>query len=437
MAKKKKHETSLGNERKVEEKADVTHTISPNTQTQYNDAEIRSILDTFFQFLIENAPTDSPDPVKASNLREILLKLNKVVVAQGLEEGTAPYTPATFTPQTSLPPAPEVGVYQAFTTNIALSLRGAVWKVSLLGPYLIQRYELGLTTAPAARADPSRLGLFGNTPDTLPESTTPHTARCRWVDAAQYQELCERGPCDRYKLVRDDSFRTFRTADRETNEFMRAVPEAALVRVCSAFDHLYRADGWEYCQGMNVYAGVFLYVLPELDAFNLFALFCTQHIPLYWRSNHIGVEAGCRALDHVLQKVDPELTRHLVQTRPTPLTGLIIAFPAIKTMSATVPPLAEVLRLWDFLLSAGPYLSVLCVAAQIHHIRDRLLESEFPKDILDYRRWPPLDARATIATALRFLQELGPDVIRNVMLHPVSDRAVASLAGRSNYINNK
>jgi cell cycle arrest protein BUB2 len=263
--------------------------------------------------------------------------------------------------------------------------------------------------------------------------SSPSLAQYSYTSAAQYERLCARGPSDRHHLVRDDSFRTFRTADRDANQFLQAVPEAALVRVCDAFDHVYAPQGFEYCQGMNVYAGVFLYVLPELDAFNLFSLFCTQYIPLYWRANHIGAEAGCRTLDAVLARVDPTLSQRLLHAKPCELTGLIIAFAPVKTMSAIAPPLAQVLLLWDFLMAAGPHMSVLCVAAQIHHIRDKVITAEFPKDMLDYRKWPQLDARRIIRQALAFLSQLDARLLKDVMLHPVSDHAVHQLAGRRTY----
>jgi hypothetical protein len=44
----------------------------------------------------------------------------------------------------------------------------------------------------------------------------------------------------------------------------------------------------EYHQGMNVIAGVFLFVLPELLAYNCFKTFMQSSIPTYWKSNHIG-----------------------------------------------------------------------------------------------------------------------------------------------------
>lgn len=200
-----------------------------------------------------------------------------------------------------------------------------------------------------------------------------------YVTAREYVDLARAGKCQRYSLVRDDSFRTFRSY----HDFHKVVPEQSIVRVCNAFDRKFASAKWQYCQGMNVYAGVFLYVMPELDAFNVFSTFCTQYIPLYWKSNHIGVEAGCKLLDRVLFVVDPELYHHL-HSREIRLHAILYAFSAIKTMSASAPPLEEALILWDFLLAMGPHMSILCVAAQLYSMREkvRILDKSKAKLVL-------------------------------------------------------
>ncbi len=42
-------------------------------------------------------------------------------------------------------------------------------------------------------------------------------------------------------------------------------------------------QGIGYVQGLNIVAAVFLYVMPELDAFNCIREFVLRHCPLYYR----------------------------------------------------------------------------------------------------------------------------------------------------------
>ena len=49
---------------------------------------------------------------------------------------------------------------------------------------------------------------------------------------------------------------------------------------------------FSYLQGLNMLAGVFLYVLPEVDAFFTFFKFVTQSTPTYWIGAFAGAKAG-------------------------------------------------------------------------------------------------------------------------------------------------
>jgi cell cycle arrest protein BUB2 len=48
---------------------------------------------------------------------------------------------------------------------------------------------------------------------------------------------------------------------------------------------------------------------------------------------------------------------------------------AVLTLCACAPPLDQVLRLWDFLLTFGVHLNILCVIAQLLLIRDDMIAS--------------------------------------------------------------
>ena len=78
-------------------------------------------------------------------------------------------------------------------------------------------------------------------------------------------------------------------------------------------------------------------------------------------------------VDLCLSSLDPTLYSHLLRSN---LSAELYAFPSILTFCAATPPLREVLDLWDFLLSFGVGLNVLCVVAQLWIMRDELIESK-------------------------------------------------------------
>lgn len=86
------------------------------------------------------------------------------------------------------------------------------------------------------------------------------------------------------------------------------------------------------------------------------------------------------------------------------------------TFSACTPPLKEVLHLFDFLLAYGCHLNILIVAAQLYLMRDQLLASRQPMQLL--RTFPPLAARQCIVLACGFLAELPQKLYDDLVRHP-------------------
>lgn len=146
---------------------------------------------------------------------------------------------------------------------------------------------------------------------------------------------------------------------------------------------------------MNVLAAPFLYVLPtDLEAFACFCSFIEVQAPRYVRPTLEGVHLGLQVrlspsrfsaiplwltrdvlqqlVDRCLSSVEHDLYTHLLSHN---LTAELYAFPSLLTFSASTPPLAEVLELWDFLLAWGVGLNVLCVVAQVVIMKDDLLRS--------------------------------------------------------------
>jgi cell cycle arrest protein BUB2 len=266
---------------------------------------------------------------------------------------------------------------------------------------------------------------------------------CPSVSSAAYLQLVSLGPCALYSKIRGDVFRTFQ-ADAA---FWAAVNEAQLSRVLNTFvwqqqKHATfrtasggtKASPFTYMQGMNALAGVFLSCMTELEAFSAFQSFVTEHTPLYWTSSHIGANAGCKLVDQILAVVDPPLAQHLSDTTPG---AYVYAFHCVSSFCATIRPLSEVVKLWDFLLVVGVQWGVLCVAAQVVLLRDKLLASQNPKAILDYRVWPALDASVTVGLALQFLPSLPTSLYNAIRDHATVASVAEQISGTTMHENSK
>eukprot|EP00808_Paulinella_micropora_P018133 g64983.t1 len=246
------------------------------------------------------------------------------------------------------------------------------------------------------------------------------------VDAEQYLSLVARGPCEarQYAKLQSDIQRTFRGEEGEP--FWRRSSEHALLRVLNSLVHL-KAPGFCYEQGMNCIAAVLLSVLPEPDAFAALSVFLSRHAPLYWGSAYIGVQAACVVLDAILAELDPALHLHL---RSHCMNPYVYAFPCLSSAFASAKPLAEVLRLWDFLLAFGAHWLVVCLAAQIMSLSATLRHSAQPASLLNQRAWPRVEARALITGALGLWPRLSPGLQRSVRLHASDVAVVEELTGR-------
>ena len=59
-------------------------------------------------------------------------------------------------------------------------------------------------------------------------------------------------------------------------------------------DIVYLGSDIIYVQGLNVICGVFLYVMPELDAFACLSKFVKELVPLYFSPRIVGAYAGLK-----------------------------------------------------------------------------------------------------------------------------------------------
>jgi cell cycle arrest protein BUB2 len=148
------------------------------------------------------------------------------------------------------------------------------------------------------------------------------------LSADEYVSLLDRGPCQVYDKIKNDTFRTLAT-DRK---FQGRVNEGMLARVLNAF--VWKAQDqppsrlinlkFSYVQGMNVLLAPFLYVMPELDAFQAFSNFIQHTLPLYVQPALEGVHCGIKLFEKCLKLADPSLHKHLKDKGMDPVT---YAFP--------------------------------------------------------------------------------------------------------------
>ncbi|KKF97193.1 Mitotic check point protein BUB2 [Ceratocystis platani] len=168
-----------------------------------------------------------------------------------------------------------------------------------------------------------------------------------------------------------------------------------------------------YVQGMNVLAAPFLYAArSEAEAFTAFYALLTRECPGYIRGAMEGVHRGLALVDKVLAIVDKQLSSYLLSRS---LRAEIYAFPSVLTLSACTPPLPEVLKLWDFLFAYGPHLNILCIVAQLYIMRDQILASPTPSNLL--RSFPALQAEQIKKLTISFVQRIPRDMYAEIVDH--------------------
>ncbi|CAH0479065.1 unnamed protein product [Peronospora belbahrii] len=250
------------------------------------------------------------------------------------------------------------------------------------------------------------------------------------VDMTKYAALVDRGASHYDGDIRNDTFRTF----RGDPEFAQRVPEEKLVRLLNVFinelgstpgdekqDHGKNGCGGNvplirYVQGMNVLCAPLLFVLPEPDAYHTFCQLIVRHCPHYMAPQLKGVEKGCALVDKCLQTLDPDLYHHLSQRG---ITAQIYALPLILSLFACVPPLHELLRVWDVLFAVGVHFVVILAVAHTVLLRKHLLQLDMDlMKVLSLRCVPPLQSDLLISVALQLLHRLPEDLLYEIARHP-------------------
>ncbi|OQS03298.1 hypothetical protein THRCLA_04407 [Thraustotheca clavata] len=237
-----------------------------------------------------------------------------------------------------------------------------------------------------------------------------------------YKRVVALGPSKNDADIRNDTFRTF----RGDPSFAKRVPEDTLVRLLNAFIHQHGnvcKDGrdeseqpYRYFQGLNILCAPFLYVLPEEDAYIAFCALVTQHCPRYVAPQLAGVHVACGLVDRCLQTLDYKLYKHLMNKG---ITAKIYAYPIILSFFACIPPLPELLHVWDILLAMGVHFVVVLSTAHVILLRSELLTTDAHlMNKLNLRETPPLNAKRLIYLALQLLHRLPDDLHFEIARHP-------------------
>ncbi|KAJ9614570.1 CDC16 protein [Cladophialophora chaetospira] len=238
-----------------------------------------------------------------------------------------------------------------------------------------------------------------------------------------YLGLIHRGRSPAYEKISNDVFRTLAT----DTLFKRRVTDASLTRVLNAtawrihdeqssnppseFAQRYKQS--TYLQGLNVLSAPLLYASrSEAQAYAIMTRLLTEHIPTYLSPAMSGVHQGLDLIDRILAEISPALSAHLLSKG---LQAKIYAFAPVTTLCAGIPPLPEVLKLWDFLFAFGAHLNVICVVAQLLMLKDKLIAEQSPGKML--RNFPNLNADEVIKMTVLIVKELSDELYRDVVMH--------------------
>eukprot|EP01104_Vermistella_antarctica_P015205 TRINITY_DN4931_c1_g1_i1.p1 TRINITY_DN4931_c1_g1~~TRINITY_DN4931_c1_g1_i1.p1 ORF type:complete len:323 (+),score=70.92 TRINITY_DN4931_c1_g1_i1:233-1201(+) len=236
------------------------------------------------------------------------------------------------------------------------------------------------------------------------------------VDNEEYVRLVGMGKSRLYQKIRNDTFRTFKT----NRHFLHRVPEDKLIRVLNAFiNSLEPSSKLSYVQGMNVLCAPFLYIMPEVDAYFCFSRFIKVCCPLYAYETIKGAHAGVRLADACLNTIDPVLHAHLQSFTPQGQHAANFLLSPLLSFSGDTPPLEELLRLWDYILAFGAHMNVLITVARVLLIRDDLLGSMKPLNLI--QKLPTLDAVVILSTTSGIVNQLPSSLYKTLAVHPFEE----------------
>eukprot|EP01123_Difflugia_compressa_P007350 TRINITY_DN20086_c0_g1_i1.p1 TRINITY_DN20086_c0_g1~~TRINITY_DN20086_c0_g1_i1.p1 ORF type:complete len:166 (+),score=18.87 TRINITY_DN20086_c0_g1_i1:194-691(+) len=158
--------------------------------------------------------------------------------------------------------------------------------------------------------------------------------------------------------------------------------------------------------------------MPELDAFHCLCKLMRSHCPLYLKTPNQNVPGVYKAMElfgDVLKEIDPDLDQFLISKKMIPTT---YAFSAVQGMNITLSPLREWLQLWDIAICLGVHLHLIFAVARVLLIREQIMKSEQPNDLLNPKRWPSLKAKTIVNLGMQIVKCLSEEIYASVLLHP-------------------
>lgn len=235
------------------------------------------------------------------------------------------------------------------------------------------------------------------------------------IDVNAYLKLIAKKKSKYGDKIRDDTFRTFTDF-----KFKSGVQEVKLVRVLNAYCHSMEIEKYPqmtYVQGMTFLLAPFLYVMPEVDAFYCYRRLLLYHMPNYVLTNLQGVHLGAQLLDDVLKYCDPDLYNYFSSKK---FTAITYAFSSIMSFLGDALPVNELLKLWDFYLSFGMHMNVVCVGAYYSLNTEKIIAAtkssmNYLKKISDMNE---TKAKDIIAKAMNMVKQLPPDLLERLIRHP-------------------
>ena len=252
------------------------------------------------------------------------------------------------------------------------------------------------------------------------------------VDAELYIRLVDAGPTWKNEAICRDIYRVFQGNEK----FKERVPNDKMARVLNAYVRLNFSENDDdgvrhldeedltsplivsYVQPMAAIVAPLLYVMPEPAAFFAFNTLLTKLCPQYVAPDLSGGVTSVRLLRRVLEQVDPVLAAHLESTGSGDWPSVTVMFHAANSFLAVLPPLSEVVQIWDMLFAFGVHASVFVMAAQLVLHRTPLLAEPNPIRLLQQNTAPTLDAATLVPAALKVATMVSDDLFDEVAAHP-------------------
>eukprot|EP01083_Nonionella_stella_P232238 819479_1 len=269
-----------------------------------------------------------------------------------------------------------------------------------------QYYQVEYYHSLVARRNNTNLSLTRQNEDTTRGKAWRLLLGLKHLDSNNYQTQIRKGESkDSYAKIRGDTKRTFLISDAYT-------ARVSLPRINRLLNSFVQQHPTRYCSGWDAIAGVLLYVMPELPAFESFCALINTHFPLYFYSDQsrkngfVGSYAASFLAWDILQACDKEIFDHLIQ-----LPAHTYLFPVVVSIQTISQPFTEVIKLWDFLCCFGFHLNPVMAAAHIIVNKKELLLPNpvtLLQGLLSQRKWMnrSTDSREIINCTMRLIEML-------------------------------